>query len=486
MKVASRVLLLVALCVLLVGAVTASLAQPASDGLSEQVDAYVTETMHRLPIKGLALAIVKGNQILYARGYGTANARGDPATPQTPWPMASVTKSFTALAVRQLAAAGKVNLGAPLQTYLPEFRLADQQAASRITIRNLIDHTSGISKQEGEQPYLYSPQTTFEQALQHLSLYRPTGQPGGHFEYSNWNYVLLGQVIARASGQPYAEYVQQNILAPLKMSLSTFADFHTLPHAATGNLITYGIAVPYDEAYVPVMVPAAHLTATAEDMAHYLGLLLGKGRYDGRSLLPAGGQGWYDPWWNWHVGRPGSDVVYGFSGGDNSISTSCLLFPQQEVGVVLLLNTRLDAIFSPIQSYDIGLNIGNIVVGRPYALPSNRGFYTTWALYDGLLLLLIAGIIWQVFKLRNWRNQYHAAKRSKHIMAWVGVVFDLLIAIGIFALPTLANTRWNSLIAIRPDFGIPLALTAFCVGAIAFIKACACIRPARSIQHPGR
>ena len=108
-----------------------------------EVDAYVNQTMRDLPIKGLALSIVRGDQIMYMQGYGTANAQGDPATPQTPWPMGSVTKSFTALAIRQLADAGKVNLDAPLQDYLPEFQLADPDAASAITIRDLIDHTSG-------------------------------------------------------------------------------------------------------------------------------------------------------------------------------------------------------------------------------------------------------------------------------------------------------------------------------------------------------
>src|SRR5687768_3166489 len=76
----------------------------------DDVDAYVQETMRRLPIRGLSLAIVKGDQILYLRGYGTANAAGDPVTPQTPFMLASVTKTFTALAVRQLAANGKLDL----------------------------------------------------------------------------------------------------------------------------------------------------------------------------------------------------------------------------------------------------------------------------------------------------------------------------------------------------------------------------------------
>ncbi len=329
------------------GIVIPAQAQSAPSDFSE-VDAYVNQTMRDLPIKGLALSIVKGDQILYMQGYGTANAQGDPATPQTPWPMGSVTKSFTALAIRQLADAGKVNLDAPLQDYLPEFQLADPDAASAITIRDLLDHTSGISKLEGEAPYLNSPNTTFAENLDRLAGYLPVYQPGEHEEYSNWNYVLLAQVVSRVSGQPYAEYVDENIFAPLGMTSSTFADYHTVPHVATGNLITYGLSVPYDEKFVPGMVGAGYLTSTSEDMAHYLSLFLGEGQYQDKSLLSASGRGRFGPMWHWIQGTPTPDTVYGLSGGHNSISTTCLTYPGQELGVVLLLNTRLDQLSSCI------------------------------------------------------------------------------------------------------------------------------------------
>lgn len=459
MKTLCRVFLLAAICLALTGIENlANASSPASE--FTQVDAYLAETMRRLPIKGAALAIVRGDEIIYMQGYGTANSQGDPATPQTPWLMGSVTKSFTALAARQLAQAGKLDLDAAVQTYLPEFRLADPQAAASITVRNLLNHTSGISNVEGDQPYMHSPQSTYEQVLSNLAHYQPAEPPGAKYEYSNLNYVLLGQVIASVSGQTYVDYVERNILAPLNMSYSTFEDYHGLPRAASGNLIAYGIPVPYDEAHVPVMNGASNLTATAEDMAHYLSAFFGKGQYNGHSILSASGQGWFDPWWNWMDGRPEADVVYGFSGGKNSISTSCLLYPRQEVGVVLLLNTRLDQLSPAITAYDIATGIGNIITGNPSEIPSNRGFYLSWALVDGILILLIASLIWQISRLKSPRSQDLAARQRPLALAWVGSGIDLLICSGILVLPALIHTRWNSLITLRPDFGLPLALIA--------------------------
>ena len=378
------------------GMVNPAQAQSAPSDFSE-VDAYVNQTMRDLPIKGLSLAIVKGDQILYMQGYGTANAQGDPATPQTPWPMGSVTKSFTALAIRQLADAGKVNLDAPLQDYLPEFQLADADATAAITIRDLIDHTSGISELEGQSPYLNSPNTTFAENLDRLAEYRPVYQPGEHEEYSNWNYVLLGQVVSRVSGLTYTEYVDQNIFTPLGMSSSTFADYHTMPQVATGNLITYGISVPYDEKFVPGMIGAAWLTSTSEDMAHYLSLFLGEGKYQDKSLLSASGKGSFGPMWHWIRGTSTPDTVYGLSGGLNSISTTCLTYPERELGVVLLLNTRLDQL-SNVSSYDVARGIGNVILDLPNQPLSSSVLYKPWVILDGAIVLFMTAIIWQAFQ----------------------------------------------------------------------------------------
>ena len=170
--------------------------------------------------------------------------------------------------------------------------------------------------------------------------------------------------MSRVSGLTYTEYVDQNIFTPLGMSSSTFADYHTMPQVATGNLITYGISVPYDEKFVPGMIGAAWLTSTSEDMAHYLSLFLGEGKYQDKSLLSASGKGSFGPMWHWIRGTSTPDTVYGLSGGLNSISTTCLTYPERELGVVLLLNTRLDQL-SNVSSYDVARGIGNIVLDLP-------------------------------------------------------------------------------------------------------------------------
>ncbi len=430
-------------------------AQSNSNDLPEKVDAYITETMHNLPIRGMAVAIVKGDQVLYMQGYGVANTSNDPVTPQTIFMLESVTKTFTALAIRQLAAAGKINLDAPVQAYIPEFRLADQEVSKEITVQQLVNHTSGISRNEGTAPYLNSPKTTFPEAMDQLARYQSQYQPGEQFEYSNWNYVLLGEIISRASGMSYAEYMQAKILNPLEMNQSSLADYYTLPEAATGNMISFGLPVPYDEKYLPLIVAAGGLNASAEDMTHYLIAFLNSGQYLENNVLPAEGKGWYGAYWNWQEGVPPSYVNDSFSGGHNAVNSNITLYSLYDIGVVVLMNAQLAEFLPGPSAYDISMNLVNMAAGLPYQSITNLTFYIDWVILDALLLLSIISIIWQGLHLKKWQNNYRTGSRERRMILWLGIVLDILICVGVVFLPKVAGSRWDIMLSHRPDFSIP-------------------------------
>ena len=107
------------------------------------IDAYIEQELKRSGLPGMALAIVKDGQVVHVRGFGRAHPNGDPVTPETPFLIGSLTKSFTALAVMQLAEAGLLELDAPVRRYLPEVALEG------ITLRHLLAHTSGIPTAAG-------------------------------------------------------------------------------------------------------------------------------------------------------------------------------------------------------------------------------------------------------------------------------------------------------------------------------------------------
>ncbi len=115
------------------------------------IDRYIENRMKTYKIPGIALGIVNDDSIVYLKGYGIADDNGRIVTPQTPFLLASVTKSFTALGIMQLVEEGKIDLDAPVQKYLPWFRVADVKASSKITVRHLLNQTSGFSTLDGRK-----------------------------------------------------------------------------------------------------------------------------------------------------------------------------------------------------------------------------------------------------------------------------------------------------------------------------------------------
>ena len=295
--------------------------------------------------------------------------------------------------------------------------------------------------------------------------------PGAKYEYSNLNYVLLAQVIASASGEPYTDYMQKNIFDPLQMSNATFADYHTLPQAASGNQIFFGIRAPFDEPTTPALLGAGNLSASAEDMAHYLIPFFNRGEYQGNSLLAAQSRGWFDTSWNWHNGSPDYGS-FSHTGGPDSFHANIqfVTSSQGTVLVTMLTNTRLDTLLPGPAVYEIAYNVANIAMGLPPEMLSTQKLYTGWALFDGFLLLMVAAIVWQVLKLKSWANPYKAATPLKAIFTWLVILFDLLIWVGILVLPSLANSKWEILLYHRPDFAAPLLIIALCLGVIGIIK----------------
>ncbi len=174
--------------------------------LENAIDRLINEQIATQHIPGLALAVTQGDKILYAKGYGVASS-SQPVTVQTQFFIASVSKSFTAVAVMQLVEAGKINLDTPVQTYLPEFTLTDPNTAAQITIRHLLNQVSGLS--DWGFPESQRPQpTTLKQRVTSLNIARPVAVPGTEFHYFNPNYAILARVVEVVSQQPFSEYLR--------------------------------------------------------------------------------------------------------------------------------------------------------------------------------------------------------------------------------------------------------------------------------------
>jgi CubicO group peptidase (beta-lactamase class C family) len=333
--------------------------------------------MRNLGIPGMALGMVEAGQIAHVQGFGVADASGRAVTPQTPFIIGSVSKSFTALAVMQLVEQGKIELDAPVQTYLPWFMLADKEAAARITVRHLLNQTTGISTNSGMRSW--ASQEGLEATVRGLGNL-PLSQPvGAKFQYSNINYSIAGLIVEKVSGQPYADYIVQHIFVPLEMRHSYAS--RTLAQAdglSDGHAHRFG-GTFHDEGAIPAAyLPSGFLMSSAEDMTHYALAHLNAGRYSDITVLsalgmaelhapaiPTVGATQYAMGWN-VVPYDGIQLV--FHNGDTSRFHAIItLMPERGSAVALLANVSgFDYMNSNVVE-SIARGVINLLNGKPAA-----------------------------------------------------------------------------------------------------------------------
>ena len=200
----------------------APLRAQTADRYQRTLQPWIEQLLQREHRPGLAIAVVEGNHVVYAHGFGVKRlGRDGPITTRSLFHMASITKPFVATSLMQLAEKGKVDLDAPVVRYLPYFRMADERYRT-ITVRQMLTHSSGmpdVDDYEWDKPQY--DDGALERYVRSLSDRTLLFAPGEKFQYSNMAFEILGDVIAKVSGQSFDDYVQDQILTPLRMKDST-------------------------------------------------------------------------------------------------------------------------------------------------------------------------------------------------------------------------------------------------------------------------
>ena len=192
---------------------------------SQQLDRFIAESAGRHGVRGVAVGIWADEQETYACEGVTSLADPLPVDRDTMFAVGSVSKTFTATALMCLVGKGQVDLAAPVRQYIPEFTLADAQAADRITVLQLLNHTAGfptrLNAQTGERDDALAACVA---AMAELELVAP---PGTRASYSQAGFILLGRVIEKLTGLTFERAVVSLLLEPIGLSQSTY-DLDTL------------------------------------------------------------------------------------------------------------------------------------------------------------------------------------------------------------------------------------------------------------------
>jgi CubicO group peptidase (beta-lactamase class C family) len=440
----------------------------------ENIDAYIQSRMHVTHIPGLALGVVRGNQVVYLKGYGIAGPDGRGVTPQTPFILGSTSKSFTALAVMQLVEAGKIDLDSPVTRYLPWFRTADKAASDRITVRSLLNQNSGLPVDVGREGLSENDQsdTALENGIRQLASVRLNHPVGETFEYANENYTILGMIIQAVSASSYENYIQSEIFTPLHMrhSATSISD-SAAQDLASGYRYWLFWPFAFDALYPRRMTPAGFLISSAEDMAHYLIAQLNGGTYAKTHVLSAAGiatlhsagaqmgpSSAYGMGWIIHR-QPGL-TKFEHNGVISNFHSNMLLLPDQQIGIVILVNAsglnNEAAIDIPIEG------VAAILLGHsPSGSVDPPLDLITPATPLTPLLILVLWIVGSYLVIRRWQRRGELPLYGmRHFWRYiVPLGADLCLAtLAWLIVPQLFHTPLETIRLFAPDVFLSLVL----------------------------
>jgi CubicO group peptidase (beta-lactamase class C family) len=313
---------------------------------------------------GLAVAVVRDEEVV-AQGFGVRDVgSGAPVTPDTMFHLASVSKPFVATAIVSLATARdgtgrELDLDAPITEWVPELTLADGRT-SEVTARRLLSHTSGlpdVSEYGWHDPQLGDD--ALSDFVRSLSGWRLQAEPGSEFSYSNAGFEILGLLLARATGTTFEEAVRAQVLVPLGMRESTFLRSEVPRHLAAAPHVGRPLTVPagaypYSRRHAPSstlhsnlaemcrwMVAHFEPAVAPETDGHWARLDAGLVEVMSQPVVPLGRPPWEESAaLGWAVGRYRRHRTLGHSGADPGFGSRVVLVPDRRTGVVVLANSN--------------------------------------------------------------------------------------------------------------------------------------------------
>lgn len=318
----------------------------------DTLDALVEHEMARLQIPGVAVGILHDGQV-ETYGYGVISlASGYPTKPDTLFQIGSNTKVFTATLAMRLVEDGVLDLDAPLNRYLPDLRLADPSAPSRITVRQLVTHMSGL---EGDRFEGYGlGDDALSSAIERASDWAQETEPGEIWSYCNSGFYIAGRIIETLAGTGFETAMKERVLAPLDMERSCFFARDAIVYsAAAGHNQEPGVdapelALPYE---LPRNVnPAGGIIAPVADVLKFYAFHMGDGTAGGERLLSETSlRAMREPQvtvnsavqWGigWSLRRVDGTWLMGHGGGTNGHITQTVGVPDKQFALAVFTNS---------------------------------------------------------------------------------------------------------------------------------------------------
>ena len=270
--------------------VTAAIAQSSRNAPSgapdwTAFDKYVAKSAQDWRIPGMAIAVVRGDSVAFAKGYGLRKVgAGDQVDAHTRFAIGSTTKAMTAAGLAMLVDEGKLRLDDRVIDHIPEFQLADPWVTREVTIRDLLLHRTGLPGTDGMWTrFAYSP----EEMMRRLRYVKPVSSFRTTWEYQNVMYGVAGLILERASGMSWENFLETRIFAPLGMTETEplVAGILSKPNVATPHALRRDSVLIARLGNTDSIAPAGSVWSSVSDMSKWMRFVLDSGRVGSKRLI---------------------------------------------------------------------------------------------------------------------------------------------------------------------------------------------------------
>lgn len=337
--------------------------QTTLDEKLREIDAYAQKVQDAWSVPGFAIAIVKDDKVVFAKGYGVRQmGKPEKVDENTLFAIASNSKAFTTASLAILVDEGKLKWDDKVSQYLPEFQMYDPYVTRELTVRDLVTHRSGLDTFSGDLLWYETTYST-DEILRRVRFLKPVSSFRSRYGYQNLMFTAAGRIVEKVSGKSWSEFVRERILTPLQMTRTTTSvkdlkDNYAMPHNESGGKLRVLHLGNVDGA-----APAAGLNSSVKEVANWLRLQLGRGTFEGKKifsrersaemwsavtalgvnpfppkdsptkLFSAVGMGWF---LNDYRGR----LVVSHTGGLDGMLSQTAMMPEENLGLVILTNSE--------------------------------------------------------------------------------------------------------------------------------------------------
>lgn len=351
--------------------------------VKDSLDNYVNKALTDWEMPGVAVCIVKNGKVVLMKGYGVKELNGtDKVDENTLFMIGSNSKAFTATALAMLDAEKKISLDDKVTKWIPQFKLDNKAAGEQAIIRDLLCHRIGFRTFQGDFTYWTSNLTRTEviEKMSHIKAAYPFRTKWG---YTNAAFLTAGEIIPKATGLQWENYITENIFKPLGMNntLALSKDFPNAANKCSAHTMANGKLIKIPFCSIDNLSAAGSIGSSVNDMSHWVMAELNNGKYAGKQVIPAaaiaqtwlphsilgnGGKQFNTGHFSlyglgWFLEEYCGKKIVSHTGGVNGFVTSVTLIPEEKLGIIVFTNTDQNSFYEALK-----WEIADAYLGKPY------------------------------------------------------------------------------------------------------------------------